>query len=388
MKLKSKLPAEGVTIFAQMSQLARQLGAINLGQGFPDFPPSDELLRYIHEALKTSTHQYAPMPGVELLRAMLAEKIRHFYNVQVDTDAEITVTAGATEAIFVAITAFVHPDEEVILLDPSYDSYRPSILFNSAVPRPVSGIPPLFRPDFNHLQDAITDKTRMIIVNTPNNPGTHVWTRQDWDNLYEIVKNWDDIVILSDEVYEHIVFDSRQHVSVLQHPELRHRAIAVYSFGKTFHATGWKIGYAVGSADLMREFRKVHQYVVYAVNTPFQEGLARYLEDLHRRSQWSQLDASAFFQQKRNLLFAGLQRTPLKPILPEGTYFMLADYSALSQADDRTFAIEFAQQYGIVTIPLSPMWAGTMPPNLRMVRFCFAKRDETLQQALEKLQAL
>ncbi|NPA33610.1 MAG: aminotransferase class I/II-fold pyridoxal phosphate-dependent enzyme [Chlorobi bacterium] len=383
---RSKLPDEGITIFAQMSALARKLNAINLGQGFPDFTPDKTIIEHIRQAFLNSTHQYAPMKGNEKLRHVLAEKINYFQKTNL-TENNITITAGATQAIFCAITAFVHPGDEVIILDPGYDSYRPSVLFNSGVPAPVLSTPPLFKPDFNKIKDAITDKTRIIIVNTPNNPGTHIWTKQDWETLAEILSDREDIIVLSDEVYEHIVFDGRKHVSVLSIDGLKQRAIAVYSFGKTFHATGWKIGYAVALEPVIIEFDKIHQYVVYAVNNVMQEGLASYLEWVKQTKGFDSLDQSHFFEKKRDFLYNALTNTRLKPIKPEGTYFMLADYSALSQKSDMEFVIDLAHQIGVVTIPLSPLFINP-PENLRMIRFCFAKREETLQQAVEKLSLL
>ncbi len=383
---KSKLPDEGITIFARMSALARKLNAINLGQGFPDFTPDKEIIEHIRQASLNSTHQYAPMKGNEKLRQLLAEKINYFQKTNL-TEDNITITAGATQAIFCAITAFVHPGDEVIILDPGYDSYRPSVLFNSGVPVPVLSSPPLFKPDFNKIKDAITDRTKVIIVNTPNNPGTHIWTRQDWEALAEILSNREDIIVLSDEVYEHIVFDSRKHVSILSIDGLKQRAIAVYSFGKTFHATGWKIGYAVALEPVMTEFDKIHQYVVYAVNNVMQEGLASYLEWVKQTKGFDSLDQSQLFEKKRDFLYNALINTGLQPIKPEGTYFMLADYSELSQKPDMEFVIDLAHRVGVVTIPLSPLFIKS-PENLRMIRFCFAKREETLQQAVEKLSLL
>ncbi len=383
---KSKLPNEGITIFSQMSSLARQINAINLGQGFPDFTPEKEIIEHIRQAFLNSTHQYAPMKGNENLRQLLAEKINYFQKTNL-TENNITITAGATQAIFCAITAFVHPGDEVIILDPGYDSYRPSVLFNSGIPVAVLSTPPLFKPDFNKINDAITDRTRVIIVNTPNNPGTHVWTRRDWETLAEILSDREDIIVLSDEVYEHIVFDGKKHVSVLSIDGLKQRAIAVYSFGKTFHATGWKMGYAVALEPVMTEFDKIHQYVVYAVNNVMQEGLASYLQWIKQTKGFDSLDQSQFFEQKRDFLYKALINTGLKPIEPEGTYFMLADYSELSQKPDMEFVIDLAHQIGVVTIPLSPLFINH-PENLRMIRFCFAKREETLQQAVEKLSLL
>ncbi len=383
---KSKLPNEGITIFSQMSSLAREINAINLGQGFPDFTPDSEVINHIREAFLYSTHQYAPMKGTDRLRKILAEKINHFQKTSL-TEKNITITAGATQAIFCAITAFVHPGDEVIILDPGYDSYRPSVLFNSGVPVAVLSKPPLFKPDFNRIKDAITERTKVIIVNTPNNPGTHVWTKQDWETLAEILSDREDIVVLSDEVYEHIVFDGKKHVSVLSIEGLKQRAIAVYSFGKTFHATGWKIGYAVALEPVITEFDKIHQYVVYAVNNVIQEGLASYLESVRQTKGFEALDQSQFFEKKRDLLYNALLNTRLKPVKPEGTYFMLADYSELSKKSDRKFVIDLAHRIGVVTIPLSPLFINP-PEDLRMIRLCFAKQDETLQQAIEKLSLL
>ncbi len=383
---RSKLPNEGITIFSEMSALARRINAINLGQGFPDFTPDQTVIKHLREAFLHSTHQYAPMKGNEKLRKLLADKINFFQNTKLNEE-NITITAGATQAIFCAITSFIHPEDEVIILDPGYDSYRPSVLFNSGVPVAVPSQPPLFRPDFDRIKDAITDKTKIIIVNTPNNPGTHVWTRQDWENLADILSRREDIIVLSDEVYEHIVFDGKKHVSVLSIDGLKERAIAVYSFGKTFHATGWKIGYAVASNRIIHEFDKIHQYVVYAVNNVMQEGLASYLEHVKQHNGFEVLDQSDFFQKKRDFLYEALSKTRLKPIKPEGTYFMLADYSELSDKPDMEFAIELAHKIGVVTIPLSPLFIN-QPKELRMIRLCFAKKDETLEQAVAKLSQL
>jgi methionine aminotransferase len=377
----SRLPRVGTTIFTVMSALAAKLGAINLGQGFPDFDCDPALVDAVAAAMRAGHNQYPPMTGVPALREAIAGKIALSSGRRYDPDAEITVTAGATQALLSAVLALVHPGDEVIVLEPCYDSYGPAIeLAGGRVVR-VALTPRTWRPDFDALAAALTPRTRLVIVNTPHNPSGTVWTREELDRLADALRPTRALV-LSDEVYEHMVFDGRAHASLSGHPELAGRSVVVSSFGKTFHVTGWKIGYAAAPAPLMREFRKVHQFNVFTVNAPMQHGLAAYLAD---PGPWQRL--AAFYQAKRDAFRAGLASTRLKLLACEGSYFQCADYSALSDEPDLAFCERLAAEVGVAAIPMSAFYEAA-PDGLRVVRFCFAKREETLAAALQRLQAL
>jgi methionine aminotransferase len=374
----SKLPAVGTTIFTVMSQLAQEQRAVNLGQGFPDFDCEPHLKSLVSEAMQQGHNQYAPMTGVPLLRQAIADKIEFLYRRRYDPDSEITVTAGATQAILTAVLAVVRPDDEVIVLEPAYDSYGPAIELAGAqvVPVPLDASH-AFRIDWERVRAALTPRTRMLILNSPHNPTGTILEASDILALEQIVSQRA-LLILSDEVYEHIVFDGRPHLSLSCSELLSSRTFVLSSFGKTFHVTGWKIGYCCAPAALMAEFRKVHQFNVFTVNTPVQWALSRFLQD---RRQY--LDLPAFYQRRRDRFVQGLARTRFKPLPCQGTYFVLADYSALSNEPEEAFARRLVLEHGVAAIPLAPFYRE--PVNRRIVRFCFAKQDETLDAGLDRL---
>ncbi len=377
----SKLPRVGTTIFTVMSRLAAETGAINLGQGFPDFQPPERLRQLVGEHLAAGHNQYAPMAGLPALCDAIAESALRRHGWRIDPATEITVTAGGTEAIFAAIHAVVRAGEEVILLDPSYDSYGPASELAGGrvvhVPLAISD----FGIDWQRLAQAITPRTRLLIVNTPLNPAGSVLTAADWDRIADLLEGRD-VFVLSDEVYEALVFDGRRHAGVLGNPRLRDRAFAVFSFGKTFNATGWKVGYCVAAPPLTAEFRKVHQFLTFAVSTPVQYAIAEFM-----REQPGFSDGQAPFYQARRDRFAELMkgsRFTLRPV--HGTYFMLADYSAVSALPDTAFCEELTRRHGVAAIPLSPFC--DVKPAARIVRFCFAKEDSTLEAAAVKLRTV
>ena len=379
--IRSKLPQAGTSIFAVMTALAQEHGAINLAQGFPNFNPPDRLMELIAQAMQEGYNQYAPMPGWLPLREAIAEKVRLSYGYRPDPGSEITVTAGATQAIFNLVQALIHPGDEVVILEPAYDSYLPSITLagGRAVPVPLS--PPHYRTDWDRVRAAIGPRTRMLMVNNPHNPSGTILGEEDLAALKAIVLEHD-LILLSDEVYEHLVFDGHRHLSVLRDPELYARSVVTFSFGKTFHSTGWKTGYVVAPEAFTAEYRKVHQFAQFSVHTPSQVGLARFMED---PAAWSGLDA--FYQHKRDLFLGALEGSALRPLPCEGTYFGLLDYSALSDEDDLTFSRNFTAQAGVALIPLSPFYSEP-PRDSRVVRACFAKTDELLRQAAEKLRSV
>ncbi len=380
--LASKLPRVGTTIFTQMSQLASAHAALNLGQGFPDFEVPPFLLEALARAMRAGHNQYAPMSGVPVLREAIAAKIAQLYGRRVDAAAEITVTSGATEAIFCAVQAVVHSGDEVIVLDPCYDSYEPAIELAGARAVHVPLVEPDFQVDWQRVRAAITPRTRMLIVNSPNNPTGAAFSAADLDALAEVLRGTA-VIVLADEVYEHIVFDAQVHQSVLRHPELAARSFVVSSFGKTYHCTGWKLGYCVAPPTLSTEFRKVHQYVTFCSFNPAQWAIAEMLR-VHPEHH---LELPAFYQEKRDRFRALLAATrfELRPVA--GTYFQLADYSAISDLDDLAFCRWLAVEKGVAAIPLSPFYA-TPPAAQRLVRFCFAKSDATQVAAAERLRQL
>jgi methionine aminotransferase len=381
--LQTKLPAVGTTIFTVMSALASEKGAVNLGQGFPDFECDPTLVGAVTDAMTRGLNQYPPMTGVPVLREAIAAKLLALHGRPYDAGSEITVTAGATQAIITAILAVVHPGDEVIVLEPCYDSYVPNIELAGGVVVRVPLIPGSFRPDFDRISAAITGKTRAIIINTPHNPSATVWTREDMLRLQEILAPTD-VLLISDEVYEHMVFDAAQgrvHESAARFPGLAARAFIVSSFGKTYHVTGWKVGYVAAPAALTGEFRKVHQFNVFTVNTPVQHGLAAYMADTA-----PYLDLPAFYQRKRDLFRAGLARTRFKLLPSEGSYFQCVDISDVSDLDEAGFCKWLTSEIGVAAIPLSAFYGDGF--DQRVVRFCFAKKDETLNLALERLAKL
>ncbi len=378
--LKSRLPDVGMTIFSVMSALAQQHGAVNLGQGFPDFDCDPALLAHVHDAMAAGWNQYPPMPGLPLLRQRVAAKVAQLYGRSYDAESEITITAGATQAILTAVLASVHPGDEVVVLEPCFDSYAPNIeLAGGRIVR-VPLTPGSFRPDFARIAAALTARTRLIIVNSPHNPSATVWTRADFDQLAALLDGTD-ILVISDEVYEHMVFDGVPHVSAASVPALAARAFIVSSFGKTYHVTGWKVGYVLAPAALTAEFRKVHQFNVFTVNTPMQHALAHYMGD-----PAPYLQLPGFYQRKRDLFLAGLQRSRLRPLHTQGSYFQVVDYSAVSALPEAEFCRWLTREAGVAAIPMSAFYDGGFEQGL--VRLCFAKRDETLGAALERLQRL
>ena len=375
--LVSRLPAVGTTIFTVMSALAAEKNAVNLGQGFPDFSCDPLLVDAVTNAMKQGFNQYPPMAGIAPLREAVAAKIAALYRHSYDAGSEITITAGATQAIITAILAVVHPGDEVIVLDPCYDSYVPNIELTGGVPVRVPLTPGIFRPDFARIAAAITPRTRAILVNSPHNPTGTVWTEQEMLNLQELLAPTN-ILLISDEVYEHMVFDGQPHQSAARFAGLAARAFIVSSFGKTYHVTGWKVGYVAAPADLTAEFRKVHQFNVFTVNTPAQYGLAAYLQDA---GPYQRLPA--FYQRKRDLFREGLRHTRFRLLPGEGTYFQCADISEASKLSEADFCKWLTSEIGVAAIPLSAFYGDGF--DQRVVRFCFAKKDETLRLALERL---
>ena len=381
MQLISRLPSVGTTIFTTMSALAQAHGAVNLGQGFPDFDCDPRLVEAVHRAMTQGLNQYPPMAGVPALREAVAAKIATLYGQAYDPDAEITITAGATQAIFTALLAVVHPGDEVIVLEPCYDSYAPNIELCGGTVVRVPLTPGTFRPDFDRIRAALTPRTRALIVNTPHNPSATVWSDADMRELAALLDG-SEVLVISDEVYEHMVFDGAPHQSVARFPELAARSFIVSSFGKTYHVTGWKVGYVAAPAALTAEFRKVHQFNVFTVNTPVQHGLAAYMAD-----PAPYLQLPAFYQAKRDLFRQGLAAGTKFRLLPsEGSYFQCVDYSAYSDMSDAEFAQWLTREIGVAAIPLSAFYAAGSPAPF--VRFCFAKKDETLRLALDKLARL
>jgi methionine aminotransferase len=380
--MKSKLPDIGTTIFTVMSKMAADYGAINLSQGFPDFDCPDRLRELVAEHLNGRKNQYPPMAGILPLREEIAAKVHTLYGAQVCPENEVTVTSGATEAIFDAIQATVGRGDEVILFDPAYDCYDPAIRLAGAVPVRLPLTSPAYEIDFEALASAITPRTRMVMINSPHNPCGSVLTREALDKLAATIRGHD-IVVLSDEVYEHMVFDGQGHASVLGHDELRDKSFAVFSFGKTYHATGWKLAYCIAPAGFAAEFRKVHQFVTFTSVSFLQYALADYMRECPQHA--TQL--SSFYQAKRDRFCELLAPSRFRFTPSAGTYFQLADYSALSDEDDMSFVTRLTREHGVAAIPLSPFFASPQPES-RIIRFCFCKEDATLAAAAERLCAL
>ena len=379
-EIHSKLPAQGVTIFSIMTAMAQRLNALNLSQGFPDFPAPPDLLQALSDATLAGYNQYAAGDGLVPLREQLAQLFLNRDQLKLDPITEITITAGATIAIFSAIQAIVHADDEVIIFDPSYDSYAPSVQLVGAKAIHIPLNAPEFCVDWNQVQSAITDKTRMVIVNTPHNPTGAIWSKQDWLNLIELIQD-KNIVVLSDEVYEHLIYDGAQHYSALSFPELRDRSFVVGSFGKTFHVTGWKTGYCIASPQLMQAFRQVYQFANFCGVTPVQIALAQYMQEHPEHIA----GLSEFYQNKRDLFILGIQNSKFRLIPSQGTFFQNVDYSDIRpDLNDVEMCKFLAEEHKIVAIPVSVFYKQA-PENLRLIRFCFAKKDETLLQACEIL---
>jgi methionine aminotransferase len=378
--IASRLPNVGTTIFTVMSALAHEHGAVNLGQGFPDFDCDPRLIDAVNTAMRAGLNQYPPMAGVPALREAVAAKIAATYGHAYDPGTEITVTAGATQAIITIILAVVHPGDEVIVLDPCYDSYEPNIELAGGTAVHVPLTPGTFEPDFAKISAAITPRTRAIVVNTPHNPSATVWTAAHMAQLAALLRDTD-ILVIADEVYEHMVFDGAAHQSVARFPELAQRSFAVSSFGKTYHVTGWKVGYVAAPAPLMAEFRKVHQFNVFTVNTPVQHALASYMAEASHH-----LELPAFYQRKRDLFLDGLATTRLRPLQTRGSFFQCVDYSEASDLSEADFCRWLATEIGVAAIPLAAFYRGGF--EQRIARFCFAKKDDTLNLALDRLAKL
>ncbi|MEI7594240.1 MAG: methionine aminotransferase [Bacteroidota bacterium] len=375
--IHSKLPNTGTTIFSIMTQLANEHKAINLSQGFPEFQAFPELGRLVKQYIDAGFNQYAPMHGVKELREQICSKIQKHYKKAYNPDTEIVITSGATQALYTAITAFIHKGDEVIIFEPAYDSYVPVIELNGGIPVFIKLNAPNFSVNWTEVRAAITEKTKMIIVNNPHNPTGVVFSKEDLSILSKIVSNTD-IIIISDEVYEHITFDGIQHISASSIPELAERTIVITSFGKTFHTTGWKVGYCVAPEELIKEIKKVHQYLVFSVNTPVQYALAEFLKD-----ESSFLGLSTFYEEKRNYFAKLIGETRFKLIQNQGTFFQLVDISTITDEDDYSFAIRMTKEYGVASIPLSVFYS--QKEKMSLIRFCFAKHNETLERGVERL---
>lgn len=379
--LASKLPAAGTTIFTVMSKLALDEGAINLAQGFPDFDGPPALRQRVSWHMDHGHNQYAPLAGVPELRHQIAAKVAGLYGREVNPDTEITVTPGATEALFCAIAAVVHTGDEVIVFDPAYDTYDPTVTLNGAVCRHIPMEYPDFRIDWQRVRETVNDRTRLIILNTPHNPSGACLDEQDFAALRDIVRGRN-LFILSDEVYEHIVFDGQPHLSILSDPELAERSFAVFSFGKTFHSTGWRIGYCVAPAPLMVEFLKIHQFINFSTNAPMQYGLADFMRDDPGFCR----GLPAFYQHKRDFFLELLEGSRFSCKPTAGSFFQLADYSAISDEPDTEFARRLTREAKVAVIPVSVFYQ--QPPAQHVVRFCFAKNEDTLRQAATRLTKL
>jgi len=375
--IESKLPRVGTTIFTVMSSLAAELGAVNLGQGFPDFPMSEELISLVDQAMREGYNQYVHMNGLASLREVLAEKIAGLYGTQVDPTAQITITPGGTYAIYTALTTVLRPGDEVIVFEPAYDSYIPNIEINGAIPVRIDLRFPDYHIDWDEVRRRITPRTRMILLNSPHNPTGAVLRPEDIEQLRSVVKDTR-IFIHSDEVYEHLIFDQIPHQSILRYPDLLERSFVSFSFGKVFHCTGWKLGYSVSPPALMQEFRKVHQFNCFSCHTPSQVGLARYLTDKE-----SYLGLSAFVQQKRDYFGTLMAQTKFTPLPSYGSYFQLYKYDRISDESDKDFAIRITKEYGVASIPVSVFYQEGKDD--KVVRFCFCKKEETLEKAVERL---
>ena len=377
MHIHSKLPNVGTTIFTVMSALATEYNAVNLGQGFPDYNMSEDLISFVHEAMKNGFNQYVPMQGHLPLREALSEKIKFLYKTAVNPDTQITITPGGTYAIYTALTTILQPGDEVIVFEPAYDSYIPTVEVNGAVPVLIDLEFPEYKIDWNKVRQKISPKTRMILLNSPHNPTGAVLSADDINELRSIVRD-KNIFICSDEVYEHLIFDDVPHQSILRYPDLLEKSFVCFSFGKVFHCTGWKLGYCVSSPELTKEFRKVHQFNCFSCNSPMQVGLAKFLSNKD-----AYLPLSSFMQRKRDYFIKLMQATKFKLLNSHGSYFICGTYGNISDEADKDFCIRITKQYGVTTIPVSVFYrAGT---DNKVVRFCFAKKEETLEAAVERL---
>lgn len=380
MNLESRLPDISTSIFAIMSKMAADHGAINLSQGFPDFNVDPVVIDLIHQYMKAGHNQYAPMPGSPALRNVIAGVISKTYNHNVNPETEITISAGATEALYAAIAALVHPGDEVIVFDPAYDSYNPAIRLNGGVPVHIDLRYPDFSIDWEEVKSRISSRTRMIMVNTPQNPSGAVLTARDLSQLERLAEEHN-LIVLSDEVYERIIFDNIRHESVLHYPDLAKRSIAVFSFGKTFHATGWKVGYAIAPETLTREIRKTHQFITFSVNTPVQLALAEYMQT---PAHYENL--GSFYQQKRDYFLQGIKGSSFEPMPCHGSYFQSLSFKNISSLPDRQMAEELTIKHKVASVPVSVFYNNKT--DNKLLRFCFAKSEQTLDQAMEILRKI
>jgi methionine aminotransferase len=379
--MKSKLPQVGTTIFSVMSALAKEHNAINLSQGFPDFPVSSSLIQLVSEAMHNGQNQYAPMPGLPELRTILAKKVNSLYHQTINPDTEITITPGATYAIYTALTTILQPGDEVIVLEPAYDSYLPNIALNGAKAVCVPLCYPDFSIDWNAIQAKVNAHTKAIIINTPHNPTGSIWTKQDMAMLTELVKTHG-LYVVSDEVYEHLVFDGQKHESILNYPDLFEHSFVIYSFGKLVHATGWKMGYCVAPKPLMDEYRKIHQFLSFSCHTPTQYALAKFLEN-----EEEYLALPHFFQEKRDFFLNQIKDLPFTlHKVTSGSYFQLLGYDQISDLPDTEFSMWLTKEMGVATIPISAFHHDGR--DHKLIRFCFAKQQSTLEQACERLRRL
>ncbi|MFO7665719.1 MAG: methionine aminotransferase [Desulfobacterales bacterium] len=377
MKLKSKLPDIGVTIFTKMTALANECNAINLSQGFPDFEVDPRLTELVYKYMQKGLNQYAPMQGVMLLREKIAEKTLKLYKAPYDPGSEITVTSGATEALFAAIMAVVKKGDEVLVFEPAFDCYVPAILLSGGIPKYIRMKPPDYIIDWNEVKNAVSDKTRLMILNSPHNPTGSVLLKEDIASLREIILETD-ILIISDEVYEHIIFDGIAHESMARYSDLASRSFVINSFGKTYHTTGWKVGYCLAPKTLSAEFQKVHQFLTFSTNTPVQHAYAEFLQN-----ERAYLGLAGFYQEKRDRFISLIKNSRFKPVPCRGTYFQMLDYSQISDEPDTEFAKRITVEHGVASIPPSVFYHKN--DDHSMLRFCFAKKDETLEKAAEKL---
>ena len=379
-QIVSKLPKVGTTIFTVMSQLANEHKAINLSQGFPDFECSEELVKLVNQYMKKGMNQYAPMQGVMQLREAISAKMEALYGISYHPANEINITSGATQAIYSAITAVIREGDEVIVFEPAYDCYVPAIELNGGVPIYIQLKAPEYRIDWNEVKKRITRRTKMIIINSPHNPTGAVMSEADMKQLEKLTNN-SEIIILSDEVYEHVIFDGAQHQSVCRYPKLAERSFVVYSYGKSYHVTGWKMGYVLAPENLMVEFRKNHQFLVFTANTPIQYALADFM-----KQEQQYLELPAFYQKKRDFFLEQIKSSKFTCIPSPGSYFQLLDYSAISKAKDTDFAIQLTKEHGVASVPTSVFYH--KPVDNKLLRFCFAKKEETLEKAAERLRKI
>jgi methionine aminotransferase len=373
----SKLPNVGTTIFTVMSSLANEYNAINLGQGFPDFGMSKELISLVNDAMKSGYNQYAHMNGYRPLLEAIAEKVEDLYQTQIHPDTEITITPGGTYALYTAMTTVLHPGDEVIVFEPAYDSYIPGIQLNGAIPIIIPLTFPDYKINWEEVRSRLNEKTKMIILNSPHNPTGSVLSADDMQQLKSVVSNTN-MLILSDEVYEHIIFDGRQHESILRYPDLLQRSFVCFSFGKNYHCTGWKLGYCIAPVEMMKEFRKVHQFNCFSCDTPKQVALATYL-----KNKDAYLQLGAFMQHKRDYLQQLLQQTKFEPLPSFGSFFQCYSYRNISNETENDFVQRLVKEYGVALIPVSAFYQ--KPVNNQVVRFCFVKKEETLKAAVERL---